>query len=991
MQPKPLAFVRIRHTSNFYYFMPIPVFTSKGEVCLFPYNKSKLTGILVVWLTLFSSVSQAYHAQIDSMLLVLNSSQDLDTERIRLLDKTVYLLHYNDPEKAMELAQEQLSVSETINYNYGIVYALNHIGTIYKIKGEYPQAMQHYIQASKISADADSNILKGVALAYNNIALIYMESDQNQRALTYFDKALQIDQKLNYKKGIAREYSNMGNLYLNLQDFVKSKEYILKAFAIEKEIDNKPGIIESLTDLAFLFYHAGDFEEAEKNINEALALNNGLMGTSDAYAYYTRSLINAAKGEMNLAIENGQKAFNLAKAGSNNKLLEKSSLNIAQLYSASGNYKISSEIYPIYIECVNKARNDRQQILLADVQERFESTNQQSEINELEASNEKYGYYNQRLINFRNGLFVVLILMAGVLVLFFQQYIAKLKVNKTLMQKFAEVRRINEELNIKNEEIEEKSQHIEDNINALKHQEKQLNQAQQIARLGSWEKDMKTGEVTWSEQLYYMLGFSADKGPASLRKCISVVYKEDQQKVLNSLKDLCRNNIPLDLEFRINGRFDTVRVINFKAQVIQDMDSIVRLNGTLQDVSEQKESEKKLVWAKEQAESANRTKGLFLANMSHEIRTPMNGILGFADLLTDLCDDPQQLEYLTQIKNSGDTLVVLLNDILDFNKIEHGKLNIEKVNYCFRREVENWLSPYRLQAKEKDLKFDLFIDATIPEYIEGDPFRTRQLLVNYVSNALKFTEQGMVKVIITCDFLRDDQVMINFRICDTGIGVPPEKQTVIFELFTQADESTTRKYGGTGLGLAINKNLAMLMGGDAGVSSPGMLSYQYGTPGSDFWFSIKTSRGKTMPKSPDSVKLQNSHCRFKVAPRILVAEDNLVNQMLIKKILHNMNCEIKLVNNGREVIEFLEKESFDAILLDIQMPVMDGYQATEIIRNSSSHKDIPIIGISANVFKEDIDKSLSVGMNAHIGKPFKATELFSILSSHVQRSMQNSI
>jgi two-component system, sensor histidine kinase len=461
------------------------------------------------------------------------------------------------------------------------------------------------------------------------------------------------------------------------------------------------------------------------------------------------------------------------------------------------------------------------------------------------------------------------------------------------------------------------------------------------------------------------------------------VYVSDRRKMLDALKGLFRKNISFDIEFRINGRFDTVRVINFKGQVVWDQDICIKYNGTLQDITEQKETEKKLVWAKEQAESANRTKGLFLANMSHEIRTPLNGILGFTDLLMGVCEDDQQKEYLAQIRSSGDTLVVLLNDILDFNKIEHGKLNIEKVNYQFRKEVDSWLSPYRLQAREKNVGIQLTIDTAIPEYIEGDPFRTRQLLVNYVSNALKFTAEGMVSIHITCDLLRDDQLLLNFRVCDSGIGVPPEKQALIFELFTQADDSTTRRYGGTGLGLAINKQLSVLMGGDAGVSSPGSLSYQYGTPGSDFWFAIKTGRGKMTAAVVKGPGTANDKVKFDHSPKILVAEDNPVNQMLMKKVLMNMNCEVTIVDNGREVIELLEIENFDIVLLDIQMPVMDGYQATEIIRNSSSRKDIPIVGVSANVFREDIEKSLATGMNAHIGKPFKAKELFDILCTMI--------
>jgi signal transduction histidine kinase len=967
----------------------MPIMTSEGGVRTFPFSKRILPAIAGCILFLLSFSAFAYHPKIDSLLKALENHRTLDTARVNLLEKTTFLLRFNDPEKAMRLAGEQLQLAQQLHYNYGIVYALNHIGTIYKIMGATDKAMQHYIRASQVNAAADSNVMKGVALAYNNMGLVYRESDQYERAGFYFSKALQIDLKMDYKKGIAREYGNMGNMYLSQEKLSSALEYIRKGYLLETEISNKVGMIESLNDLALVSYKMKDYAGASQYLQKAITLNDGLCSASDGFMLYTRSLINAATGKTKEAIADAELAYQSATTSNNSKLLERTALNAAELYAAAGDYKRASEYYPLYIGYLNKAKDEKQLMMLTDIQERYESNNKQKEIDQLEASNEKFGYYNQRLVTFRNWLVVAMLIMGILLMLFYQQYRAKLKVNKELMAKFAEVRRMNDELNIKNEVIEDKNQSIEDKITALKHQEKQLNQAQQIARLGSWEKDVKSNRVIWSQQLYYMLGFPSATGPVSLVKCLPIVYINDRRKVLDALKGLFRNNIGFDIEFRINGRFDTVRVIHLKAQMVEDNGN-QKFSGTLQDITEQKETEKKLVWAKDQAESANRTKGLFLANMSHEIRTPMNGILGFTDLLMDSCRDELQREYLSQIKNSGDTLVVLLNDILDFNKIEHGKLTIEKVNYPIRQEIENWIAPYRLQAKEKNVQLELSIDPAIPEFIEGDPFRTRQLFVNYISNALKFTEQGMVCVQITCDMLRDDQLMLNFRICDSGIGVPPEKQSLIFELFTQADDSTTRRYGGTGLGLAINKQLSVLMGGDAGVSSPGSLSFTFGTPGSDFWFSIKAARGKAIPENKTFDTGDNKNMRFDVSPKILVAEDNPVNQMLMKKVLDNMNCKVVVVDNGRAVIELLEKENFDIVLLDIQMPVMDGYQATEIIRNSSTWKEIPIVGVSANVFREDIEKSLAIGMNAHIGKPFKAKELYNILSYLIPRTLIHS-
>ncbi len=372
--------------------------------------------------------------------------------------------------------------------------------------------------------------------------------------------------------------------------------------------------------------------------------------------------------------------------------------------------------------------------------------------------------------------------------------------------------------------------------------------------------------------------------------------------------------------------------------------------------------------------------------MSHEIRTPLNGIIGFTNLMLEKCDNAQNREYLNYISNSGNTLLFLLNDILDFNKMEYGKLSIEEVSFNFRDMVSKWVAPYHIQAKEKKILFEVVIDNAIPNLISGDPHRTQQVLVNYVSNAFKFTESGKVLVNISMEKNVGKDLTLNFTISDSGIGVPADKQELIFDLFTQADSSTTRKFGGTGLGLAINRQLAHLMGGNTGIISPGYFKDQFGTPGSDFWFNINVKEGKAAD-NPENANVSAIHLKFEKSPNLLVAEDNPINQLLIKKVLDTMNCNVTVVENGKLAIEQLEKNTFDAVLLDIQMPVMDGYQTTHFIRASSSYNQVPVIGISANVYQEDIAKSLDSGMNAHICKPFKKDELYNVLNKLINEQI----
>ena len=428
--------------------------------------------ILACMLSLFSFSVQAYHAKIDSMLKVLASHQTLDTARIQLLDRTVFLLRYNDTEKAMQLAGEQLQISQQLNYDYGVVFALNHIGTIYKIKGAFDKAMEHYIRASQVSSANDINVNKGISLAYNNMALIYRESDQLERAEGYFKKALEIDQKLDNKKGLGREYGNLGNLYLSQGKFEMAIDYIRKGYDYDKQINNRVGEIESLTDLAFAHYKMKNYQLATQYLDQAIRENDGLCGSSDCFMIYTRALISDATGNKTAALKQAEQAYELVKNSENNGLLERTTLLAAELYASVGNTEKASMFYPLYVKYLNKTKNEKQLMMLADIQERYESKNKQKEIDQLEASNEKFEYYNQRLVTFCNWLIVAMMVMGLLLLLSFQQYRAKLKVNKILMTKFAEVRRMNEELNVKNEEIEDKNQRIEDNITALRHQEK---------------------------------------------------------------------------------------------------------------------------------------------------------------------------------------------------------------------------------------------------------------------------------------------------------------------------------------------------------------------------------------------------------------------------------------------------------------------------------------------------------------------------------------
>ncbi|MEQ9307490.1 MAG: ATP-binding protein [Marinoscillum sp.] len=396
------------------------------------------------------------------------------------------------------------------------------------------------------------------------------------------------------------------------------------------------------------------------------------------------------------------------------------------------------------------------------------------------------------------------------------------------------------------------------------------------------------------------------------------------------------------------------------------------------DISALKESERELKIAKDKAEAASRAKSSFLANMSHEIRTPLNGMLGFIELLSETKTTEMQAEYLKMVKVSGDSLSKLLNDILDLNKVEQGKLSLESIRFVLEDSLKACLYPYKYQANERGLKFDFEFDTKLPSMVVGDPSRINQVIRNLVGNALKFTEKGYINVRFELEDLQTDNFIMRCVITDTGIGIPEEKIESIFESFTQADSSTTRRFGGSGLGLTISRHLISLMAGEISVESPAKsIGINHG---SIFTMKIPLQVDDTIQQS-----LQENAGDFKpVFDRshdILVVDDNDVNLMLAQKILESMNLTVYSARNGKEAVTMALKKNFDIIFMDVQMPIMDGYAASAKLRKSNYFG--PIIALSANVYNEDIKRCYENGMNGHLRKPFTKKEIYNKVLSLV--------
>lgn len=399
------------------------------------------------------------------------------------------------------------------------------------------------------------------------------------------------------------------------------------------------------------------------------------------------------------------------------------------------------------------------------------------------------------------------------------------------------------------------------------------------------------------------------------------------------------------------------------------------------DISRLKQTEEDLRKAKEEAEDANRAKSSFLASMSHEIRTPMNAVIGMADLLSDTPLTDMQKEYLDMLTVSANNLLDVINDVLDMSKIEAGHLEIEKAEFDLRDVVELVAVALGARASKKDLELLYKLKSDVPRYILGDSTRLRQILINLASNSIKFTEKGEIVVNVEILERNGDDIILHFSVKDTGIGISKERLSKIFESFTQADSSTTRKYGGTGLGLTISKQLVEKMNGKIWVES------EMGK-GSTFHFTIRSLAVEKPEEKKETPEKRAIESALKGKPlEVLLAEDNIINQKVAVRILEKQGWQVTVANNGKEAVEISAKSEFDLILMDVQMPEMDGLEATVKIRKreEGSDKHIPIIALTAHAFEEDKKRCLDAGMDRYATKPIKIRELFAVIEEVLEK------
>jgi PAS domain S-box-containing protein len=546
--------------------------------------------------------------------------------------------------------------------------------------------------------------------------------------------------------------------------------------------------------------------------------------------------------------------------------------------------------------------------------------------------------------------------------------------------------------------------------------QKRMELALDGGNLGMWDLHIPSREVVFSERGCALLGYRPDEIKPDVDSWRPLAHPDDWAAIKAALQAHLKGETPAyECEHRIRHKDGRWVWILDRGKVVErdEKGMAIRVVGTHMDISARKQADaeltqhrhhleelvsartSELAQARDDAEAANRAKSIFLANMSHELRTPMNGVMGMTDLALHRATDPKQIDWLKKSQIAAKRLLSVINDILDISQIESGRLVLEEKNLVLAEIIDDALHMQDEPARAKGLSLSREIDPDLPDLLHGDAMRLRQIVLNFTGNAIKFSERGQITVRVSVAEEDSLSVLLRIEVSDQGIGINPEQQALLFHAFAQADGSSSRKYGGNGLGLIISRRLARLMGGDVGVISEAGV-------GSTFWATVRLRRvvegqaaeapsANPADTTAPVVTLREMLKRDFLGSRVLVVEDDLMNQEVAGCLLEAVGLVPVVANNGQEALELARTGRYALILMDMQMPVMNGMEATRAIRQLPGMSAIPILAMTASTFGEDRDTCLAAGMDDHIGKPVNPDPFYETLLCWLKKSADTAL
>ncbi|MBV8553032.1 MAG: response regulator [Acidobacteriaceae bacterium] len=555
-----------------------------------------------------------------------------------------------------------------------------------------------------------------------------------------------------------------------------------------------------------------------------------------------------------------------------------------------------------------------------------------------------------------------------------------------LVMEQLELRRTRRKLEAGAVVLERRQRQLEQQRRLSQESEARAALALEAGHMGMWEWDAVEDRTVWSETMQELFGLVPGSHPGTRDSWLDRVHPDDRDGVLAEIGRARENASSFHIEYRVVLPDRNVRWLNENGTFRCDENGVLAgASGVSWDVTARRQAEQALQEAKESAESANRAKSVFLANISHELRTPLNGVLGATELLLDSVLPPEKRELAETVKQSGTALLTLVNELLDLSRVEMGKIEIEQDTFDLRTVVAQAGTLTRAFAQARGLELTVDYPRGLPAQFVGDASRIRQILINYLNNAIKFTDAGSVRLSVCAEATGERGAEVLLTVRDTGEGISEAEQARLFQPFQQADDSSTRKYGGLGLGLAISKKLAELMGGRVGVTStPGK--------GSTFWLRLPLE----FPTKPDDGRDPGALARGTLLlgnPRVLLAEDNPVNQRLALRFLEKMGCVADVAADGAKAVQLFRDNRYELVLMDCQMPVVDGYDATAAIREIETAEDrphTPVIAFTAHAMAGDRERCLKAGMDDYLAKPLRLTEFAATLAKWLATAANDS-